>query len=261
MLGPSGVYKSTDGGAHWLAVSAGLPNSPSIQALALDPAAPATLYAGTWNQGVFKSTDGGGSWSEANRGLPANANIKALLLDPAVADRLYAATLSGVYQSPDGGQDWFPLRAGLTNPSVLSLAVDQASPATLFAATWGSGVFAIQPVPPQLAIDHSSGAPGSYFTITGAQFPPGFPVAISINGHMLGSVLSDPAGGFVLILETHLSSEQGCYQVSAAVDAAASTRFTLESNGVLYPMPGQGTVLVVPDQIACQPYYFPFIGK
>jgi hypothetical protein len=255
----SGVYKSTDGGAHWIAAATGLPALTAIPALVLDPAAPATLYAGTWNLGVFKSRDGGKSWSEANRGLPANSYIKALLVDPVVPDTLYAGTLSGVYQSLDGGHNWFVLRAGLTNPIILSLAVDPAAPVTLFAATWGSGVFAIQPVPPQLEIDHFNGAPGSFFTIKGAQFPPGYPVSISINGHLLGSVLSDPSGGFVLILETHPGAEEGLYRVSAAVDAAAATQFTLDSDGVLYPKQGQGIVLVVPDQIAIHPFFIPFL--
>ena len=40
-----------------------------IQALAIDPLTPATLYAGIREGGVFKSTDGGGTWSEASTGL------------------------------------------------------------------------------------------------------------------------------------------------------------------------------------------------
>jgi photosystem II stability/assembly factor-like uncharacterized protein len=46
-----------------------------VEALALDPGTPSTLYAGTGGVfgteggGVFKSTDGGESWSGVNTGL------------------------------------------------------------------------------------------------------------------------------------------------------------------------------------------------
>ena len=45
------------------------PQGSAIQALAIDPSAPGTLYAGTSGGGVFKSTDGGVSWSAINTGL------------------------------------------------------------------------------------------------------------------------------------------------------------------------------------------------
>jgi hypothetical protein len=38
------------------------PEGGVIRAMAIDPANPATLYAGADNAGVFKSTNGGGSW-------------------------------------------------------------------------------------------------------------------------------------------------------------------------------------------------------
>ena len=52
------MFKSTNGGATWSAVNTGLTDT-YVNALAIDPATPATLYAGTWGGGVFKSTNGG----------------------------------------------------------------------------------------------------------------------------------------------------------------------------------------------------------
>jgi hypothetical protein len=53
-----------------LIVQVGMPTEVAhiVSALALDPAAPATLYAGTRSGGVFKSTDGGGSWEAVATG-------------------------------------------------------------------------------------------------------------------------------------------------------------------------------------------------
>ena len=49
-----GVFQTTDGGANWTAVNAGLTNL-NIHALALDPGDSNTLYAGT-DSGVFEIT-------------------------------------------------------------------------------------------------------------------------------------------------------------------------------------------------------------
>src|SRR5450759_2663750 len=50
-----------------------------VEALAIDPTTPATLYAGT-NNGVFKSTDSGGTWADANKGL-TNLNVVGLAIN------------------------------------------------------------------------------------------------------------------------------------------------------------------------------------
>ena len=62
-----------------------------VYALAIDPATPATLYAGTGG-GVFKSTNGGGEWRAFNTGL-TNISVYALAIDPETPTILYAGTL------------------------------------------------------------------------------------------------------------------------------------------------------------------------
>ncbi len=65
--GTGGVFKSTNGAGSWTAINAGLADT-DVNALAIDPMTPATLYAGT-GRGVFKSINGGGSWNGVNAGL------------------------------------------------------------------------------------------------------------------------------------------------------------------------------------------------
>lgn len=67
----SGVFKSTDRGESWTALTTRL-NDNSVDALAIDPSRPATIYAGTsdhiWaSGGVIKSVNGGESWGRPNR--------------------------------------------------------------------------------------------------------------------------------------------------------------------------------------------------
>lgn len=62
-----GVFKTTDGGAHWTSINGNLVHSEvspgiyGIQELVLDPSNPTTLYSATWT-GLFRSTTSGGNW-------------------------------------------------------------------------------------------------------------------------------------------------------------------------------------------------------
>ena len=105
----AGVFKSTDGGAHWTTLNTGLTDT-RVSSLAIDPSNPNILYAGTPGVGVFKSTDGGGHWIDV--GL-ANTEVYALAIDPSNPNILYAGTFdAGVFKSTDGGGDWDKRGAG-----------------------------------------------------------------------------------------------------------------------------------------------------
>lgn len=153
----STVFKSTDGGAHWQAMDAGLSNA-FVQTLAIDPLNPATIFAGAGDVpmspsdsggGVYKSTDGGAHWQAMNTGFDANTQVTALAIDPRNPATVYAVAggsgtdKSTVYKSPDGGAHWEPANAGL-DPDilVLSLAIDPLNPAIVYAGTTG-GAYAI----------------------------------------------------------------------------------------------------------------------
>ena len=112
-----------------------------VQALAIDPLAPTTLYAGTGGEGVFKSIDGGASWSAMNNGL-TNTDVFSLAIDPLAPGTLYAGTGSflnvegaGVFKSSDGGITWNHISNGIGNRFVSALAIDPVTPSTLYAAT------------------------------------------------------------------------------------------------------------------------------
>jgi photosystem II stability/assembly factor-like uncharacterized protein len=100
----NGVYKSSDGGAIWSAINAGLVG-PFVSALAIDPITPSILYAGGYYGNIYKSTDGGGNWSTMNPGLP-DVQVLYIEIDPITPSTLYAGTTDGVYEYEtvgDGG--------------------------------------------------------------------------------------------------------------------------------------------------------------
>ena len=137
-----GVFRTSDGGGQWTAVTAGLP-SGSVTALAIDPAATATVYAGTVS-GVFRTDDGGAHWAAANAGL-SGRSVTALAIDPAEHATIYAGTSdAGVFGSRDGGMSWSELGIGLTSVAVHALAVVRTTDTTIHAGT-DAGVFELVP--------------------------------------------------------------------------------------------------------------------
>jgi hypothetical protein len=72
----SGIWKTTDFGAHWTNTTASLPNNPTYNSwsdVVIDPGTPNTLFAAEGNpfndfgyatgNGVYESTNGGASWT------------------------------------------------------------------------------------------------------------------------------------------------------------------------------------------------------
>jgi photosystem II stability/assembly factor-like uncharacterized protein len=150
--GNRGMFKSTDGGASWKDINSGLPTSvytPSdryVNALAIDPSNPQTVYAScvsyynrTGNVGVYRTADGGASWQSLSAGLPSSRRLLALTLDPSHTQTLYAGFDSlGVYRTTDGGASWASFSAGIpANITVRAFAFDPAQTQTLYAGTSG----------------------------------------------------------------------------------------------------------------------------
>ena len=99
---------------HWTATG---PCGGNIEALAIDPHTPATVYAGN-DAGVFKSTNGGENWTAINTGL-TNAYVYALAIDPKTPATVYAGTIGdGVFKSTNGGENWTAINTGLTSTHV-----------------------------------------------------------------------------------------------------------------------------------------------
>jgi photosystem II stability/assembly factor-like uncharacterized protein len=109
------------------------PDGGAIWSLATDPAAPGTVYAGTYGGGVWKSVDGGGHWTPTPEGL-GNTWVSALAVS---SGRVLAGTGSGIYVLTEGAAAWRQVwrQAGPLGSSVASLAADPTSPGQLWAGT------------------------------------------------------------------------------------------------------------------------------
>src|SRR6185312_12851995 len=63
------VFRTTDGGAHWTKIVAGIPNDDLVRVVRADTEKRELLFAGT-ERGVYVSGDDGASWNTLQRNLP-----------------------------------------------------------------------------------------------------------------------------------------------------------------------------------------------
>jgi photosystem II stability/assembly factor-like uncharacterized protein len=135
-----GVWKSTNGGTTWDALTDSLGNL-SIGAIAIAPSKPDTVYVGTGEGalgidgidgiGLIVSTDAGETWS-----LPVSVGGRRffdLAVHPTIADELLAATLNGIQKSTDGGKTW---RTTLSGFSATQIVRVPQRPTHLVASVW-----------------------------------------------------------------------------------------------------------------------------
>ena len=87
----------------WSAIG---PRTARVTTLAVDPALPSVLFAGTWGGGVYRSLDGGRSWRRSNAGL-TDTDVIQVAISPHDPDTLLAATwYGGLFRSRDRGESW-----------------------------------------------------------------------------------------------------------------------------------------------------------
>jgi photosystem II stability/assembly factor-like uncharacterized protein len=239
-----GVWRSRDHGATWTPLADQQP-SLALGALAVDPANPNIIYAGTgeahlsgdsyYGAGLLKSTDGGATWqqitgpisvSEPRRPAFLNAAFHALVVDPAAPATLYAATEKGLVSSATGATVFAPLGdrgiwkstdSGLTwrnlNPAGLAardvagtdVLLDPRDGRRVWAALSGLGIYR----------SAAGGEPGSWEKLAGGlpetdleriKLAVGPPLAPSVNT-MLYAAIGKKSDGRLLGL--YRSSDHG----------------------------------------------------
>lgn len=138
------VYKSPDGGQHWMPHNAGLKEHVSVvNQFVFDPQDSNVIYTAT-TVGVFRSTDAGRLWDERMVGMKEVHIVVTVAIDPVRTSILYAGTTGGAYRSTDRGGRWQKINNGLIPPEILDaslalgvnmLAIDPQNTDTVYAGT------------------------------------------------------------------------------------------------------------------------------
>ena len=103
----SGIYKTTDGGKTWRALTSGIPEGDKGRiGLAISRTNGKVLYATVEHPeeaGVYRSADGGSSWNKVNDLNPRPMYYSHIFIDPTDEDRVYLLAVE-FYRSDDGGK-------------------------------------------------------------------------------------------------------------------------------------------------------------
>jgi hypothetical protein len=161
LTGNTGVWKSTDGGAHWTNTTTKIGTNVAFTDLVMNPQNPSVLFAAVGDMpgfaagdpanGVYVTKDGGATWNTAGN-FPGGAtngrtalaisndgnNVYAAVTDPNVVGSATGGGLLKFEVSTDGGTTW----NAVTPPNYLgtqgwydtALAVDPKSPSLVYAA-------------------------------------------------------------------------------------------------------------------------------
>ncbi|HBY95936.1 MAG TPA: hypothetical protein DEP84_18605 [Chloroflexi bacterium] len=126
--GPSGLFRSRDGGGSWRQLTDGLIFD---QVWSVEPghsAHPGRIYCGVEPAGLFVSDDDGEHWAPVH-GLNQHEThdewwpgggglcLHTILLDPSNPEcQFVGISVAGVFRSEDGGTTWTPLNEGVPLP-------------------------------------------------------------------------------------------------------------------------------------------------
>jgi photosystem II stability/assembly factor-like uncharacterized protein len=98
-------WKTTDGGAHWTPIHAGMIDDSDVLSLVTDAENPWRIFASACS-GIYRSDDAGGAW-EKLEGIPySSRRTPVIRQDAAHPAILYAGTTEGLWKTSDGGASW-----------------------------------------------------------------------------------------------------------------------------------------------------------
>ncbi len=147
-----GVWKTTDAGATWKALSDSEPFA-SVGAIAVAPSDPNILYVGSgeaclrgnisYGNGVYKSADAGKTWTHL--GLTDTRHIGRVIIHPRDPSTVLIAAMGhafgpnserGVFRTTDGGKSWNKVLYVDDKTGAIDVEFDPNNPNILFAAMY-----------------------------------------------------------------------------------------------------------------------------
>ncbi len=165
------IQLSEDGGQSWRKVSniPGAPRQSYVNNIYLSQHDANVIYAafnhhkyGDFKPYIFKSTNKGVSWTNISNNLPDRGSVYAIEEDHVKSDLIFCGTEFGVFFSPNGGERWKKLGAGLPTIAVRDIAIQQREN-DLVLGTFGRGFYVMDDYSALRTIENS--APTALATI------------------------------------------------------------------------------------------------
>ena len=135
-----GLYRKEHNDSQWTKLSKGMPPSPQVRAIAIDPRNSSTLFVGT-QRGVYRSKDSGDSFERMN--MDEGRIVWSIKFHPNNPNTMFLGTEgSEIYRSDDSGENWSYISTILNNNSVqmafatriLGIGIEPDEPQQMYAA-------------------------------------------------------------------------------------------------------------------------------
>ncbi|HUA08348.1 MAG TPA: hypothetical protein VMA98_03675 [Candidatus Acidoferrales bacterium] len=142
----SGLYKTTDGGAHWTQLANGLPAKVGRIGIAVAPSDPSRVYAQVdtgpdiANGGVYRSDDGGATWKHMAGGASQRRiwergwYFSGITVDTKNPDVVYVMD-TATYRSDDGGKTFNAIKGSPGGDDYHTLWIDPGDPTHMILAS------------------------------------------------------------------------------------------------------------------------------
>jgi photosystem II stability/assembly factor-like uncharacterized protein len=135
-----GIYRSDDRGMTFKHLDSPM-NALHVWKIAIDPADPDTIFAGTRPAALFRSRDGGQEWEPLSVEMAEKCEnvrvprVTSLAVDPSDHRIVWAGVeVDGVRRSLDGGETWTRI-LGVKDPDIHDAAVSLAESHTVLIST------------------------------------------------------------------------------------------------------------------------------
>jgi photosystem II stability/assembly factor-like uncharacterized protein len=145
------MHVTTDGGKNWQKIAgvAGVPEMTYVNQIIASQHDKNTAYAafnhhryGDFKPYLFKTTDAGVTWTPIHATLPERGNVYTIAEDHVQPNLLFCGTEFGAFFSPDAGEHWIPLKAGLPTVGVRDMEI-QKRENDLVLGTFGRGFYVL----------------------------------------------------------------------------------------------------------------------
>lgn len=140
------VWRTDDGGANWIQLSANLPNR-WVTKVKADPFETERVYVtfsgyryGEDDGHIYYSEDRGDTWTDISTNLP---DIPVSDIEIGGWEGIFLATDIGVMRIQSPGEDWEPLGENLPSVVVTDLFMNTPESSYLYAATYGRSMYKI----------------------------------------------------------------------------------------------------------------------
>jgi len=145
------IQITADGGANWKTADniPGVPSNTYVNAVLLSQHDENVMYAafnhhkyGDFKPYLFQSKDKGTTWQKVSNNLPERGSVYSIAEDHKSPDLIFTGTEFGVFFSPNQGNEWKQLKAGVPTIAVRDIAI-QKRESDLVLGTFGRGFYVL----------------------------------------------------------------------------------------------------------------------